>query len=62
MSTLTYAQRHVEGMFLRFANTISEAEREDFFHPCEQDRWVPAFCEWLAEQQEKSAAVRASNG
>jgi len=45
----------------RFAETVEEKYREDYFHPCNRDAWVASFCEWLAAKQRKSAEVRASN-
>jgi hypothetical protein len=44
-----------------FAKTIDEHWRDQFFHPMNRDEWVRRFCEWLAEKQDKSAQVRASN-
>lgn len=44
-----------------FARTIAEQSRTEFFHPCNRDEWVRAFCDWLAAKQQKSAEIRASN-
>jgi len=61
MSTVDNAAKLAAYEFRLFANTIEEKYREDFFHPCNKDEWVPRFCEWLAEKQAKSASFRASN-
>lgn len=56
------AERQVARELHIFAETrIAEPEQADFFHPCNRDQWVAAFCEWLAAKQAKSAEVRASN-
>ena len=56
------AERQIAHELRIFADTqIAEGERGDFFHPCNRDEWVRAFCEWLSAKQQKSAEVRASN-
>jgi hypothetical protein len=61
MSNIDGAANVLAHQLRTFSNTIPEQYREDFFHPMNRDEWVRRFCEWLAEKQEKSARIRASN-
>lgn len=55
------ASNSVARELLAYAKTVSEEDRQWFFHPMQRDEWVRYFCEWLAAKQRKSAEVRASN-
>lgn len=54
-------KRVLAGMLEQFAQTIDPDSREDYFDLRNADHWVPAFANWMKEQQRKRAEVRASN-
>ena len=54
-------KRSIAWQFELWTRTIKPDQLEDAIHPCERDRFIPEFCDWLKEQQRLSAEIRASN-
>jgi hypothetical protein len=50
MQNISIAEKQVVLYFLRFANKINEAERNDFFDPRNRDLWTRSFAQFLEEQ------------